>query len=52
MLSIRELSVTFGLGEDVVVKMVDVIWPSGLKEMLRDLKVNQTIILREGEAPK
>ncbi len=51
-LSQSELPVTFGLGKQDVVEIVEVAWPSGLQETWRNVKANQTFILREGEALK
>jgi hypothetical protein len=49
-LSQSELPLTFGLGkpEDGKVAAVEVLWPSGKKEVIRDLRPNQAVTLQEG----
>ena len=45
----NDLRVHFGLGKAATVAAVEVRWPSGIVDTLRDLPVNQTIVVREGE---
>jgi hypothetical protein len=49
-LSQSELPLTFGLGkpEDGKIAAVEVLWPSGKKEVIRDLQPNQAVTLQEG----
>jgi hypothetical protein len=50
-LSQSELALTFGLGKADTVKstQLQIVWPSGLKETLADVKPNQTVTVREGK---
>ncbi len=41
----------FGLGKTTGIDSLEVIWPSGLKQQFKALKVNQAIAIREGEEP-
>jgi hypothetical protein len=45
-----DLALTFGLGKDDVVKSVTVYWPSGRKDVLNNVKVNQFLTIREGSS--
>jgi hypothetical protein len=45
----NDLRVHFGLGKAATVASIEVKWPSGIVDTLRDLPVNQTIVVREGE---
>jgi hypothetical protein len=49
-LSQSEMPLTFGLGKPDAGKTVslDIVWPSGKKESLSDIKPNQAITLKEG----
>ena len=49
-LSQSEMPLTFGLGKPEAGKTVslDIVWPSGKKESLSDIKPNQMITLKEG----
>lgn len=49
-LSQSEMPLTFGLGKPETGKTVslDIVWPSGKKESISDIKPNQTITLKEG----
>ena len=42
-----ELPVTFGLGKNANIKSVEVTWPDGSKQEIRDWKVNQTNSVRQ-----
>ena len=44
-----ELPLTFGLGKSAKVNQVDVTWPNGKSETVRDVGSNQTILLVEGK---
>ena len=41
--------VHFGLGKDAVVKELRLEWPSGTVDVLRDVKADQILTVREGE---
>lgn len=49
-LSQSEMSLTFGLGKPEPGKLVelDIVWPSGKKESISNIKPNQSITLKEG----
>ncbi len=49
-LSQSEMPLTFGLGkpDDGKTVSLDIVWPSGKKESIADIKPNQTITLKEG----
>ena len=42
----------FGLGKESFIDSLEVIWPGGKKQVLYDLRANQTITLRQKEALK
>ena len=44
-----DLAITFGLGTDTVVKALEIDWPSGLKQTLNNIPVNQCITVEEGK---
>lgn len=44
-----ELTVTFGLGKSDRVASVEVLWPSGHKDVITDTAANQTITIQEGK---
>ena len=48
-LSMSSLDLTFGLGEAEVVDSITVFWPSGVRQVLRDLRADQVIIVQEPE---
>lgn len=50
-LSQSELPLTFGLGKPAGDKTVSlrIVWPSGLKESLKDIKPNQSLTIEEGK---
>lgn len=43
-----DLALTFGLGQDPVVKSIEIEWPSGLKERFTNIKPNQFLTAVEG----
>lgn len=47
-----ELTLTFGLGQNVEVSRLEVTWPSGLSDRYANLKANQRITVIEGESEK
>jgi enediyne biosynthesis protein E4 len=44
-----DLRLHFGLARAAKVELVELAWPSGLREALRDLPVNHAFVVREGE---
>jgi hypothetical protein len=44
-----DLALTFGLAQDTVVTAIDVEWPSGAKDHLPNVSVNQFITIEEGK---
>ena len=48
-LSQSDLAVTFGLGRDPVVTSLEIEWPSGVKQKLGKVPVNQCIKVEEGK---
>jgi len=44
----NDLRLHFGLGPATHVDLVEVAWPSGVKQSLRDVKVNQVLRIEEG----
>jgi len=41
--------VTFGLGQSTVAEEMEIRWPNGLVETLKNIKVNQSITVQEGK---
>ena len=48
-LSMSSLDLTFGLGEAETVDSITVFWPSGVRQVLRDLQADQVITVEEPE---
>jgi enediyne biosynthesis protein E4 len=44
-----DLAVTFGLGSDPTVTVVEVEWPSGVKDRATNIKANQFVTIEEGK---
>src|SRR6185436_19964081 len=44
-----DLALTFGLGKDPAVSALEIDWPSGLKQRLTNIAVNQFITIEEGK---
>jgi len=44
-----DLRVHFGVGKAAKVDLLEVRWPSGQVDSLKDVKVNQVIYVKEGE---
>src|SRR5262245_22613053 len=44
-----DLALTFGLAQDPVVKTIDVDWPSGAKDHLTNVAINQFLTIEEGK---
>jgi hypothetical protein len=45
----NDLRLHFGLGRAATVDLVDIAWPSGLKETLKNLSANRHYVVREGK---
>src|SRR4029077_11353751 len=45
----NDLRVHFGVGKAEKVELLEIRWPSGLGETLKDIKPNQVIYVKEGE---
>jgi enediyne biosynthesis protein E4 len=45
----NDLRLHFGLGEANRVDRIDIHWPSGQKESLSNIPVNQLIVVKEGQ---
>jgi hypothetical protein len=48
-ISQNDLRVHFGLGKAEKVELLEIRWPSGLVDTLKDIKVNQQVFVKEGE---
>ncbi len=49
-LSQHDLRLHFGLGKAGLVDLVEITWPDGQRQTLKDIKANQLIRVREGES--
>lgn len=47
-----DLRLHFGLGQAIQADTVEIRWPSGVREMYRELKGNRTLLIREGEGSR
>jgi hypothetical protein len=45
----NDLRVHFGIGKAEKVELLEIRWPSGLVETLKDVKPNQVVVVKEGE---
>src|SRR5204862_3354422 len=45
----NDLRVHFGIGKAEKVELLEIRWPSGLVETLKDIKPNQVIVVKEGQ---
>ena len=45
----NDLRVHFGIGKAEKVELLEIRWPSGIMETLKDIKPNQVIFVKEGE---
>jgi hypothetical protein len=43
-----ELTLTFGMGTQTVAEQVEIQWPSGERDLLRNVAVNSTYTIEEG----
>jgi hypothetical protein len=43
-----ELTLTFGLGQETEAQAVEITWPSGQRDTLKNLKANNTYTIEEG----
>ena len=48
--SASDKRVHFGLGEDAVIQRMELVWPSGMTQVLRDVKADQVLTIREAPA--
>ncbi len=44
-----DLALTFGLGQDPIAKVVEIEWPSGLKQRFTNIATNQFLVAVEGQ---
>ncbi|MDQ6760278.1 MAG: CRTAC1 family protein [Acidobacteriota bacterium] len=44
-----DLALTFGLGSDETVKRIEIVWPSGHKDKMNNIKSNQFLTIKEGK---
>jgi len=44
-----DLRVHFGIGQAQKIDLLEIRWPSGLVETLKDIKPNQVVYVKEGE---
>jgi hypothetical protein len=51
-LSSSDLRLYFGLGNERIVKNLEIIWPSGKKQILTDLKGDRMLFLEEANAKR
>jgi enediyne biosynthesis protein E4 len=49
-LSSSDTRLHIGLGEVAVVPQIDILWPSGRRQILKDVKANQILVVKEPEA--
>jgi hypothetical protein len=45
--SASDKRVHFGLGEDAVIERIELSWPSGIKQVMRDVRADQVLTIRE-----
>ena len=50
-LSHNDLRLHFGLGKEVQIKQLEVRWPSGAIDYLKDIEADQILTIREGDHP-
>jgi hypothetical protein len=43
-----DLALTFGLGKDTQIQSVEVLWPSGLSETIRNARIDKANLIVEG----
>ena len=46
-LSANDIRLHVGLGSATVIQQIDVLWPSGTKQTLKDVAVNQILVVKE-----
>jgi hypothetical protein len=49
-LSSNDIRVHFGLGRAKTVQRIEVLWPSGAKQVLKDVAVNQILVIEENDS--
>ena len=48
-MSFNSLTAEFGLGKESMVDLLEVIWPNGASERFSDIRVNQRVVVTQGE---
>jgi hypothetical protein len=48
-LSSNDTRLHFGLGQAKIVQQIEILWPSGTRQVLKDVPVNQILVVEEGE---
>ena len=48
-LSSNDTRLHVGLGDAAVVQQLDILWPSGTRQTLKDVKANQVLTVKEPE---
>ena len=46
-LSSNDVRLHFGLGAAKVIQQIEVLWPSGVRQVLKDIAVNQVLVIDE-----
>ena len=46
-LSANDIRLHVGLGAAKIVQQIEVLWPSGAKQTLKDVAVNQILVIKE-----
>ena len=46
-LSSNDVRLHFGLGQVKIVQQIEILWPSGTRQVLKDVAVNQTVVVEE-----
>jgi hypothetical protein len=50
-LSSNDIRLHFGLGGAKTVQRIEVLWPSGTRQVLKDIAVNQILLIEESQSP-
>ena len=46
-LSSNDTRLHFGLGDATVIRKLEILWPSGATQILKDVAVNQILVIKE-----
>jgi enediyne biosynthesis protein E4 len=46
-LSANDIRLHVGLGKAMIIEQIEVLWPSGTKQTLKDIAVNQILVIKE-----